>query len=82
MLRFTFPVKTKESYKLGIFMHVFSVYFVKKKQADITHRDKTKEADGDISVNVDCSYFFQRDAVLEHAVLLVLNTYLTKPKPY
>ncbi len=52
-----------------------------KEKADIAHGDKTKEADGDISVNVDCSCF-QRDAVLEHNVLLAFNTYLTKPKPY
>lgn len=84
MLLFTFPVKTKKNYQLGILIYVFSVYcmHIKNKQAGIAHHDKTKETDGDISVNADSSYFFQRNAVLEQAVLLAFYTYLTKPKPY
>lgn len=63
----------------SIFIGVFSVHRrnIKNKWAGITHHDKTKEADGDIPMNVDCSYFFQRNAMLEHAVLLAFYLYLT-----
>lgn len=51
--------------------------YIKNKRAGITHHDKTKQADGDFPINVDCSNFFQRDAVLKHAVLLAFYLYLT-----
>jgi len=55
---------------------VYCMYMMNKRTG-ITHHDKTEEADGDIPFNVDCINFFQRNAVLKHAVLLAFYLYLT-----